>query len=173
VYKTGREGAGQIEVEIIDLLDGSVESLTDDAPDDAPGLSDNGNGNVVGADNWLNRITFRNLATPHTVRPLFNFNNMWDNAFHISQLADDERRLQDCPAVNSSKLQPTEVNGYGDTPITAPSITTITTRREPTSVATCASSLSPATGAVVPGVTFSSLKFRLSKPARSSSHGPT
>jgi hypothetical protein len=91
VYKTGREGAGQIEVEIIDLLDGSVENLTDDAPDYAPGHSDNGNGNVVGADNWLNRITFRNLATPHTVRPLFNFNNMWDNAFHISQLADDER----------------------------------------------------------------------------------
>lgn len=91
VYKTGRQGAGQIEVEVIDLLDGSSQTLTDDGPDYAPGHSDNGNGMVVGADNWLNRITFRNLATPHALRTVLSFNNMWDNPFHISQLADDER----------------------------------------------------------------------------------
>lgn len=90
LYKTGQQGMDQIEVEVVDLVLGTVEPLLDDAPDYAPGHSDNGNGMAVGADNWLNRITFRHLATPHAVRAVFNLNNMWDNGYHISQLADDE-----------------------------------------------------------------------------------
>lgn len=90
VYKTGRPGQGVVDVEIIDLLDGSVELLTDGAPDYAPGHSDNGNGNIVGSEDNLNRILFRNLATPHNFKVLLNLNNMWDNERHISQLMDDE-----------------------------------------------------------------------------------
>lgn len=93
VYKTGEQGAGKMEVEIIDLLDNSVVQLTDDSPDFAPGHSDNGNGMVIGADNWRNQVTFRNLATPHILKTVFDFGNMWDvgGGYHVSQLADNER----------------------------------------------------------------------------------
>lgn len=91
VIKTGMQGRGAIEVRIADLTLGTiVGDLVDDGPDYAPGHSDNGMGSVIGADNWLNRITYRQLATPHTVVPLLESGNDWTQANHLSALADDE-----------------------------------------------------------------------------------
>ncbi len=90
VVKTGAQGRGAIEVRIFDLQSGAVTDLTDDAPDYAPGHSDNGNGMVVGYDNWLNRITFRSLSTPHALNTVLDLGNQWGNDFHVSMLGDDE-----------------------------------------------------------------------------------
>src|ERR1043166_3145373 len=57
VVKTGQQGAGAIEVQVVDLKTLTVQNLTDDGPDYAPGHSDNGNRTVVGADNWRNQVT--------------------------------------------------------------------------------------------------------------------
>jgi len=89
VVKTGQQGAGVIEVKVVDLQTQAVTNLTDNAPDFAPGHSDNGNGSVVGEDNWSDRITYRNLATPQVVRTVIQWST-WDVATHISMLADNE-----------------------------------------------------------------------------------
>jgi len=65
VVKTGQQGAGKIEVQVVDLKTLSVENLTDNGPDYAPSHSDNGNRIIVGADNWRNQLTYRTLADPH------------------------------------------------------------------------------------------------------------
>jgi hypothetical protein len=90
VVKTGQSGHGVIEVRVADLATGSFVDLTDDGPDFAPGHSDNGHGIVIGADNWMNRFTVRDLATPHQLASALDFGNDWTNASHISFLADDE-----------------------------------------------------------------------------------
>jgi hypothetical protein len=90
VWKTGVEGVGKIEVKILDVQTGGLTDLTDDAPDQAPGHSDNGRGSVVGAANFINAITSRNLATPHVFTKIFDFGDAYDNPFHVSMLADNE-----------------------------------------------------------------------------------
>lgn len=90
VWKTGVEGVGTIEVKILDVQTGAVTDLTDDAPDHAPGHSDNGRGIVVGASNFTNSITRRSLATPHKFTKIFELEDSWDNGFHISTLAINE-----------------------------------------------------------------------------------
>lgn len=90
VWKTGVEGVGKIEDKIIDLQTGAVTNLTDDAPDHAPGHSDNGRGIVVGASNYTNSITRRNLAAPREFTKIFEFEDSWDNGFHFSMLATNE-----------------------------------------------------------------------------------
>lgn len=91
VVKTGLQGAGQIEVKIIDLQASpspTVTNLTDNGPDYAPGHSDNGSGIVFGGDNWGNTITKRNLATPHSISYIFQPTN-WNAIGHISSLNSD------------------------------------------------------------------------------------
>ncbi len=89
--KTGQQGMGAIEVKIVDLKTLTVQDLTDDGPDYAPGHSDNGKKIVIGADNWRNQLTHRTMANPHSVRTLINFANDWTQDYHVSMLADNER----------------------------------------------------------------------------------
>jgi len=91
VVKTGLQGAGAIEVQVVNLNTLSVQSLTDDGPDYAPGHSDNGNKTVIGADNWRNQITFRTLADPHSPTTLISYDNDWTQDYHISHLANNEK----------------------------------------------------------------------------------
>lgn len=79
-----------VNVQIVDLQTGKVESLTNPAPDFSPGHSDNGRGIVVGYDNWNNQYTVRNLATPHQFKTVIGFGNDWSQANHVSMLADNE-----------------------------------------------------------------------------------
>ncbi len=90
VIKTGNSGAGVIEVEIKNLLNGNIEYLTDNGPDYSPGHSDNGMGFVIGADNWNNAYTFRSLANPHVFYDVLNYQNDWSMGDHVSMLANDE-----------------------------------------------------------------------------------
>lgn len=79
-----------VDVQVVDLQTGSVENLTDPAPDFSPGHSDNGWQIVVGHDNWNNQYTFRRLATPHQFKALIGFGSDWSQANHVSMLADNE-----------------------------------------------------------------------------------
>lgn len=90
VIKTGNSGPSVIEVEILNLLTGNSEYLTDNAPDFSPGHSDNGTGFVIGADNWNNTYTYRDLSSPHTSYSVLDFNNDWTLGNHVSMLNDDE-----------------------------------------------------------------------------------
>jgi len=90
VIKSNRQGKGVIQVRVADLETGTIEHLIDDAPDYAPGHSDNGHSTVVGMDNWKNRVTFRRLATPHEFYTVLDRYNDWSQDCHISMLADDE-----------------------------------------------------------------------------------
>jgi len=91
VVKTGQQGTGAIEVQVVDLRTLAVENLTDDGPDYAPGHSDNGNKIVVGADNWNNQVTYRTLANPHSFYSLINYGSDWTQAYHISMSANNEK----------------------------------------------------------------------------------
>lgn len=90
VVKTGQQGAGAIEVQVVDLATGAVEDLTDDDPDYAPGHSDNGFGFVIGADNWNNRVTRRELSSPHDAQTILSFGSDWSFDYHVSLRARDE-----------------------------------------------------------------------------------
>jgi hypothetical protein len=91
VVKTGLESsAGQIRVKVVDLALGTVADLTNGAPDYACGHSDNGVGTVIGADNWNNTVQRRALAAPHAYSSLLDFGNDWTQAFHLSELSDNE-----------------------------------------------------------------------------------
>ncbi len=79
-----------VDVQVVDLQTGSVENLTDPAPDFSPGHSDNGRLIVVGYDNWNNQYTIRKLATPHQFQTVIGFGNDWSQANHVSMLADNE-----------------------------------------------------------------------------------
>jgi len=89
--KTGQQGAGVIEVQIVDLKTFAVQNLTDNGPDYAPGHSDNGNKIVIGADNWRNQVTYRTLADPHSLYTLINYRNDWTQDYHVSMLANNEK----------------------------------------------------------------------------------
>jgi hypothetical protein len=93
VIKTGNSGPSVIEVKILNLQTHNVENLTDNAPDFAPGHSDNGTGFVIGNDNWNNRYTFRTLSSPHQFYSVVDFNNDWSLGTHVSMLCDDETWL--------------------------------------------------------------------------------
>ena len=90
VVKTGLQGVGAIQVKVVDLQTQTVTDLTDNEPDFAPGHSDNGRGSVIGADNWQNRLTYRNLSSPHILRTVISFGNNWDTDCHISWLGENE-----------------------------------------------------------------------------------
>jgi hypothetical protein len=90
VVKTTQEGRGAIQDQIVDLQTGKTTDLIDDAPDHAPGHSDNGNGTIAGASNHLNSITFRRLATPHTFTVLLDKGKNYYLSEHVSLLADNE-----------------------------------------------------------------------------------
>jgi len=90
VVKTGHSGAGAVRVQIVTLATKRVENLIDGTPDYAPGHSDVGRGFVIGGDNWKNRLTYRSLATPHTLYSVLDFPD-WGIGAHVSLLADDEK----------------------------------------------------------------------------------
>jgi hypothetical protein len=89
VVKTGHSGAGVVRVQVINLATRVVQNLVDGAPDYAPGHSDVGSGLVIGGDNWRNTLTYRNLATSHTMFSVLDFPD-WGIGAHLSMLADDE-----------------------------------------------------------------------------------
>jgi len=91
VVKTGQQGAGKIEVKVVDLKTLVVEDLTDNGPDYAPSHSDNGNRIIVGADNWRNQLTYRTLADPHSPSTLISYEDDWTQAYHVSMLANNEK----------------------------------------------------------------------------------
>ncbi len=94
--KTGRylvvkaEFGGGVDFQIVDLQTGSVQGLTDPAPDFSPGHSDNGRNIVVGYDNWNNQYTIRSLATPHQFQTVISFGSDWSQSNHLSMLGDNE-----------------------------------------------------------------------------------
>ncbi len=87
---TGASGAGVVEGQVHDLQAETVEDLVDDGPDYNPGHYDLGHGNLIGNDNWTNRLTMRDLATPHEFVTALDFGSDWQLANHTSLLADDE-----------------------------------------------------------------------------------
>jgi len=89
VVKTGHSGAGVVRVQVINLATRAVQDLVDGTPDYAPGHSDVGSGFVIGGDNWRNTLTYRNLATSHTMFSVLDFPD-WGIGAHLSMLADDE-----------------------------------------------------------------------------------
>jgi hypothetical protein len=90
LIKTDKQGKDQVQAIVADLETGKRTDLIDDAPDFAPGHSDNGRGLVVGADNWRNAITVRALGKPHEHTLVLDLKNDWSLGCHISLLADDE-----------------------------------------------------------------------------------
>ncbi len=95
--KVGRYLAAKLldnTVIVYDTQLGTNTTLTDGAPDFAPGHSDNGTGNCAGHDNWNNQITFRNLATPHSFGVVYNWGSNWTHAEHLSMLAADENWVE-------------------------------------------------------------------------------
>jgi hypothetical protein len=91
VVKTDKQGHGVVQNLMVDLDTLKTEELIDDAPDFAPGHSDNGHGFIIGADNWMNRLTYRRYATPHQFYSVLDLFNDWSQDAHISLIADDER----------------------------------------------------------------------------------
>ncbi|HYP00527.1 MAG TPA: hypothetical protein VER76_10095, partial [Pyrinomonadaceae bacterium] len=89
---TNNQGAGQIEVQIVNLDTGQVENLTDDAPDHAPSHYDVGTGTAIGNGDYILGITSRRLSAPHDniveILDLTNEGNY--GGFHLSMLADNE-----------------------------------------------------------------------------------
>lgn len=81
---------GGVDFQSIDLQTGSVQGLTDPAPDYSPGHSDNGRNIVVGYDDWNNQYTVRSLATPHQYQRVISFGNDWSQSNHLSMLGDNE-----------------------------------------------------------------------------------
>jgi hypothetical protein len=96
VDKSGRYATAKahftktVDVQVVDLQTGSVENLTDPAPDFSPGHSDNGWQIVVGHDNWNNQYTIRRFATPHQFKTVIGFGADWSQANHVSMLGDNE-----------------------------------------------------------------------------------
>ena len=90
-YLNAKAGfGGGVDLRIIDLQTGSVQNLTDAAPDYSPGHSDSGTGIIVGHDNFNNGFTFRRMSTPHQFQSIVSFGNDWTQGNHVSMLANDE-----------------------------------------------------------------------------------
>jgi len=79
-----------IEVRVVDLQTKQISDLKDGGPDFAPGHHDCGRGTIIGADNWNNRYTFRQLSSPHRFNTAVGFGTDWSLSGHVSLLADDE-----------------------------------------------------------------------------------
>src|SRR5205807_6233641 len=98
VDKTGRwlyiqtalQGIGQIYGRVLDLQTGAITDLLDPAPDHAPGHADAGAGFVIGSSHYINALTKRDYATPHTFTTVFDFKDSWYNPNHTSMLATNE-----------------------------------------------------------------------------------
>ena len=96
--KTGNTNqSGAVKVIVVDLLNWAspvATNLIADSPDYAPGHSDSGIGWTVGNDNFENRLTYRNLATPHTWYKAFDFgpSGGWSiiSDFHVSAYGDNQ-----------------------------------------------------------------------------------
>src|SRR5262249_43145905 len=82
-----------IEGIVHDLQTGTVNFLTNGAPDYNPVHFDVGHGIIVGDEEWTNRATYRSLATPHSFATAISFGNDWSLANHLSMRADDESRV--------------------------------------------------------------------------------
>jgi hypothetical protein len=82
--------ASGVEVRVVDLQTKQITDLKDGGPDFAPGHHDCGRGVVIGADNWNNTFTFRQLASPHKYAVVVGFGNDWSQGSHVSLLANDE-----------------------------------------------------------------------------------
>lgn len=93
VVKTGDETKGDVRVKIVNLDNSEVTDLIYGSPDFAPGHSDNGSGILVGADDWNNSLTLRDLSNPKSFKTILSFGSDWTEASHISFLADDESWL--------------------------------------------------------------------------------
>ena len=96
VDKSGRYLVAKVANDIVKVYDtqlDTVETLTDAAPDYAPGHSDNHYNVVIGADNWENRLLKRNLATPHTFSTVLDWGDNWTQDSHLSCLGDDESKV--------------------------------------------------------------------------------
>lgn len=89
--KTDKQGAGEIQSQIINLATWEKEELTDNGPDFAPGHGDVGLDFIIGADNWENRLLYRKFDNPHTFYSVWNFEGDWSQDVHISQLATNEQ----------------------------------------------------------------------------------
>lgn len=90
LVKTGRQGAGVVSDQVVNLATGDVEDLLDNEPDYAPGHGDNGYGYVIGHDNWTNRLTRREFSAPHDVSTVLSFGSDWSFDYHVSLRARDE-----------------------------------------------------------------------------------
>jgi len=93
-YLVAKVATGGYESIVYDLQAHTSTGLTDGDPDYGPGHSDNGFGTVVGYENWMNRILFRSLTTPHQFTVVVDFANNWSHSEHISFLAEDENWLE-------------------------------------------------------------------------------
>lgn len=90
VIKTNGHGDGVIQARVLDVDTGVVDELTDGPPDYAPGHGDVGFGEVIGYDNWLNRMRLRKLSDPHVKKTVFDLGNDWTQDVHVSWLLDDD-----------------------------------------------------------------------------------
>ena len=75
---------------IWDLNLGTNTTLTDGAPDYAPGHADHGTGTLVNYTNVGGWYLFRSFATPHTWSTVYDWGNNWSHDEDMSYLADDE-----------------------------------------------------------------------------------
>ena len=78
---------------VYDMQTGTVETLTDGAPDYAPGHSDNETNVNIGYENWENRVLKRSFATPHSFSLVLDWGNNWSLDQHISCLGNDETKV--------------------------------------------------------------------------------
>jgi len=78
---------------VYDMQLGTTETLTDGAPDYAPGHSDNLTNINIGYENWLNRQLKRNFATPHSFSVVRDWGDNWVHDEHISCLGNDESKV--------------------------------------------------------------------------------
>jgi len=78
---------------VYDMQTGTVETLTDGAPDYAPGHSDNETNVNIGYENWVNRVLKRSFATPHSFSLVLDWGNNWSLDQHISCLGNDETKV--------------------------------------------------------------------------------
>ena len=109
VIKTGNSGSGIVKVQVLNLLNHQLTNLIDNAPDFAPGHSDNGSGTILGYDNWNNRYTYRTAANPHVFYSVIDYNNDWTLGTHVSMLADDESTVLISSFVADTNLHPSGV----------------------------------------------------------------
>jgi len=91
VVKTGKESAGEVRMQIVNLTTLAVTSFVAGAPDFPPGHSDNGDKKILGYDNWNNRFTLMSLENPQDKKTILDLKNDWTQASHISLLAHGDQ----------------------------------------------------------------------------------